>query len=543
MEASSADKLSGKMLDVSIPQLLAVVERAKVGALNAEDHETLTAAIHTLGALAEELKNKSTSILRLKKLLFGASTESTSRVFGKKHFGESSADKKDEKKRVPGHGRRSAAAYTGAQRLPVTHATLHSGDDCPGCLKGKVYPLPEPHKLIRITGMAPLSATIWECERLRCNLCGEVHTAKAPQGVGDKKYDESASSMVGLLKYGAGLPFNRIEKLQEGFGIPLPAATQWELVQAAAGDIKPAYDELIRQAAQGDVLHNDDTTAKILDLTPEQREAAAADDEAEDRTGVFTTGIISQCGDKPIALFFTGPKHAGENLADVLAKRADGLSPPIQMCDALPVNTAGNFESILANCNAHARRNFVDIADNFPEHCRHVIETFREVYRNDASAKKQQLSPQDRLLFHQANSAALMENLLSWMQQQLDEHLVEPNSELGKAFGYMIKHWDKLTLFLRKAGAPLDNNICERALKKAILHRKNSLFFRSLNGAGVGDIFMSLIHTAELHDISPFDYIVALQRNRDALSRDPSQWMPWNYRKTAELVAANAPSD
>ena len=135
-----------------------------------------------------------------------------------------------------------------------------------------------------------------------------------------------------------------------------------------------------------------------------------------------------------------------------------------------------------------------------------------------------------------------MADLQSWAQRQLDEHLVEPNSGLGQAFTYMLKHWDKLTLFLRKAAAPLDNNICERALKKAILHRKNSLFFRSLSGARVADIFMSLIHTAELHDVNPFDYIVTLQRNRHELCRDPSRWMPWNYRNTAESRTTNTPS-
>jgi len=375
-------------------------------------------------------------------------------------------------------------------------------------------------------------------DRLRRNLCGEIYTAKAPKGVGDKKYDETASSMVGLLKYGTGMPFNRIENLQKGFGIPLPAATQWELVLAEANDIKPAYDELIRQAAQGDVLHNDDTTAKILDLTPEQREAAASDNESEDRTGVFTTGIVSKGVGHPIALFFTGPKHAGENLADVLSKRPAGLSPPIQMSDALSCNTKGDFETILANCNSHARRRFVDIVDNFPDECRHVLETFHDVYVNDALAKKQDLTPEQRLEFHQAESGPLMDELKDWMQQQLDEHKVEPNSGLGQAFAYMDNHWSKLTLFLKKPGAPLDNNICERALKKAILHRKNSLFFRSLNGARVGDIFMSLIHTAELHDINPFDYLVALQRHHKAMAQDPARWMPWNYQQAMAALAA-----
>ncbi|MGH7856504.1 MAG: IS66 family transposase [Candidatus Binatia bacterium] len=347
--------------------------------------------------------------------------------------------------------------------------------------------------------------------------------------------------MVGLLKYGAGLPFNRIEKLQQGMGIPLPAATQWELVHDAAGDLAPACEELIRQAAQGDVLYNDDTTMKILKLTGEQRAAAAADQESDGRTGVFTSGIVSTAEGYRIALFFTGVRHAGENLSKVLERRAAELPAPIQMCDALSRNTAEN--TVLANCVAHGRRKFVEVAPNFPDECRRVLETLREVYRNDALAREHKMTPEERLRFHQAQSGPLMEKLEGWMREQIDEHRVEPNSGLGEAIAYMRKHWAKLTLFLRVPGAPLDNNLCERALKKAILHRKGSLFYRTENGARVGDIFMSLIHTAELNGVEPFHYLVTLLRNRDEVADAPAEWMPWNYRNTlARLTAEVGPS-
>ena len=125
-----------------------------------------------------------------------------------------------------------------------------------------------------------------------------------------------------------------------------------------------------------------------------------------------------------------------------------------------------------------------------------------------------------------------MAELEGWMKEQFEECKVEPNSELGKALSYSLKHWPKLTLFLRVAGAPLDNNVCERILKKAILHRKNALFYKTLNGAGVGDIFMSLIHTAELNDVQPFNYLVALLRHPEQIAAAPADWMPWNYSET-----------
>jgi len=100
--------------------------------------------------------------------------------------------------------------------------------------------------------------------------------------------------------------------------------------------------------------------------------------------------------------------------------------------------------------------------------------------------------------------------------------------------------WEKLTLFLKQPGAPIDNNIAERALKKAILNRKNALFYRTVNGAQVGDLFMSLIHTCELNGVNAFDYLTELLRHAEELQRNPSEWMPWNYRDTLARLATPA---
>jgi hypothetical protein len=345
--------------------------------------------------------------------------------------------------------------------------------------------------------------------------------------------------MSALLKYACGLPFNRIEKLQKNLGIPMPAATQWELVSAAAETLKTTLHEMIRQAAQGEVVHNDDTTMKLLAFG---KSPFPEDEQSEGRTGVYTTGIVSRSAEHDIALYFTGRKHAGENLARVLAERAGALPPPIQMCDALSHNTAGEFEAIVANCIAHARRQFVEVAPRFPEQCRYVLEALREVYRNDATARAEQLSPQQRLAVHREHSGPPMRGLLWSLYEQLALRKIEPNSTLGGAVSYMLKHWKKLTLFLEQPGAPLDNNLCERALKKAILHRKNSLFYKTENGAAVGDLYMSLTHTAELNGVDPFDYLVQLQRHAPAATANPANWMPWNYRDTlAAIVTSTEP--
>jgi len=242
--------------DIAAEELNGIIEHAKDRKLSEEEHSKLKAAIDTLGFLTQEIEGKNASIARLRKYLFGASTEKTSELLkgitGVESVGVDQIQSAQDanagtpastpapKPNRKGHGRNGADSYTGAKRITVKHETLGVASPCTECLKGKVYPLKQPGVLVRVTGMAPLAATRHELDRLRCNACGEVFTANAPPGVGEAKYDEGAASMVALLKYGAGMPFNRLEKMQKGFGIPLPSSTQWELVAAASEKIAPA---------------------------------------------------------------------------------------------------------------------------------------------------------------------------------------------------------------------------------------------------------------------------------------------------------------
>ena len=535
-----------EVIEVNFEELQGLLERTRQGPLGAEDSQKLQAAVDALKYLIELIGEKDTTISRLRALLIKPSTEKTNKVLEQAGLkpspqGRNSAARGDPKGNggpKPGHGRHGAEAYRGAERIRIAHASLKPGGCCPHCLKGKVYEQKEPALRIRVVGQAPVAATIYELERLRCNLCGDIFEAEVPPGVGEKKYDESAAAMIGLLKYGSGVPFYRLAGLEENLGIPLPASTQWDMVEEVAKGIRPAFDELIRQGAQGEVFCNDDTSMKILALaraSPPQTGMPEEALETHERTGLFTSGIVSTRQGQRIALFFTGQRHGGENLAQVLAHRAAELPPPIQVCDALSRNVPKlpeKLQTILGNCNAHARRRFVDVVANFPEECRYVLETFAEVYKYDAQAEEPGLSPEERLRFHQAHSQPVMDKLHVWLQAQFDERKVEPNSGLGIAIRYVLRHWHPLTLFLRQPGAPLDSNIVERALKKAILHRKNSQFYKTQNGAEVGDLFMSLIHTCELNGANPFHYLIELQKHPAELVKNPAAWMPWNYQET-----------
>src|SRR5579863_10081674 len=357
-------KKARRRIDVNLEELDRVLDGAREAPLSESDHGKLKDALHALAEMLVQPRN----------------TEKTSAVVGTQEGSQAGTQPDNKTPPPPGHGRKGAEAFSGAGKVDIKHQNLTHGDRCPECGKGNVYGQKEPKALVRIMGQAPLAATVYSLERLRCGACGQVFTAQEPEGVGPEKYDETAGAMIAQLKYGSGVPFYRLEKLEQQLGIPLPAATQWEIVEEVAELVKPARDELIRQAAQGEVIHSDDTSMRVIKLEREP---------GEKRTGVFTSGIVATAQGWKIALYFTGRQHAGENLADVLKQRSKDLSPVIQMCDALSRNVPKlprGVEILVANCLAHGRRQFVEVVQNFPEECRHALEMLGEVYRYDAEA-------------------------------------------------------------------------------------------------------------------------------------------------------------
>jgi transposase len=483
--------------------------------------------LNTLLWIMEVLADHKASLGRLRRMLFGPKTEKAGKLLPKKQPATKPDPASGKKKgKRPGHGRRKAGEYTGAKRIPVPHPALKAGSLCDKCKKGKLY-LKGPVRLIRVVAQPMFQGLMWELERLRCALCGAIFTAPAPPQALLGKYDPSVGLMLAIERYGAGKPMYRIEKWQQYFGVPLPASTQWELIKEASATPAIVYRKLMELGAQGTLIHNDDTPMRVKSLGLE----IAAQEEGG-RTGVFTTSLLSHTGSHRIGLFMTGRRHAGENLDLLLQRRDPALEEPLQMCDALARNLPKQGQTLECNCLAHGRRQFVDQIENFPEECSRVIGAIGEVYHREAQIQEAKLPAQERLLRHQEQSGPVMEDLKQWMDEQIDQKKVEPNSGLGQAIGYLRNHWEALTQFLRIPGAPLDNNVCERALKMAILHRKNSLSYKTLGGAEVGDIFMSLIHTCQLNGANPFDYLSALQQHARRVEEEPALWTPWIYRDT-----------
>ena len=444
----------------------------------------------------------------------------------------SKTDAKTDKPPTP--GRLGADDYPGAEVHRCALEPFAPGDLCPDCRRGRLYAMP-PLVRLRFTGQPLASVTRYEVERLRCASCGELFVAHLPPEAGSERYDVSLKVMLAVSHYFLGLPFKRIEVLQQALGLPLPDATQWELVETVADGGYPVFEYLKFLGAQQPLVYQDDTGARLLSLIK-----ANQTDPPPARKTMYTT-VLRFDGKYTICLYFTGRQHAGENLDDILALRDAALPPMLWMSDALAANTPKRHPERVVDlkCLTHGRRQFIEIAEYFPSECARVIEAIATIYHHDTYCQENELTAEQRLAYHQTRSAPVMTALKTWMEQQLDDHQVEPNSRLGGAFAYLLKHWVALTRFLHLPGAPLDNNLAEQALKLIVRYRNNSLFYRNEHGAYVGDVLISLIETCRLNGVNPIDYLSALLHHRSALFADPAAWLPWTYQQT---LAAHAQS-
>lgn len=510
----------------------ALIGRVRQGELRPEDQVLLERLLRLLLELVRVMEAKNVTISRLKRWLFGPGSDRRSEPGVDQPpagpaGGEKESPGRSGKPKVKGHGRLKAESYVGAERIECRHAELEAGGKCPGkgC-RGKLYRLSEAAGFIRLTGQPLVGATRYDQEVLRCGSCQMRYVAPLPAGVAAEKYDVTADAALVLAKYGAGLPFHRLARMQAGFGIPLPESVQWERVEALAQVALPVYLELEREAARAGVLYQDDTGVRIL--KPEVKEG---------RTGQQTTGLVAEVGDQQVALYRSGADHAGENASRLLKNRPAGLEPLIRMGDALAANRSPHVENVVeGSCLAHARRQFVEIERYFPKECVVVLDAIDQVYEFDRRTKA--MTPPARLAFHQEHSQPVVEALQKWMAEQFSTHQVEPNGSLGKALSYLQRNWEELTQWLRVAGVPLDNNPAERALKRPILQRKNAYFYRTSHGAAIADLWMSLLETCRLNGVPEFSYLVALGRAGRAVRAAPRDWLPWVWAERQRAAAA-----
>lgn len=480
------------------------------------------------------LQNKKLSLLNWLRRVFGMKTEKKS---------ESKSTRKNTHTTTTGkQGRNGRNDYPGAKKVHVEHPDLKAGNDCPECHKGKLHE-DEPGVDYSWEGNAPLIVTVYLLQRLLCNNCKTSFTAPSPVADSAKTVDDSqdkekvtrcnrnakANSVVACLHYMFGIPFYRLAKIQGSMGMGIPASTQYLMVRKVYEVAIYIYLEMMRQAANQQIILADDTWIKILDWMAGKGPPNKTDGKSLKQAKTST--IVAKSGDGlDIVLYLTDEFEAGHHVDLILEKRSSESGVPIYKCDGLSGNKLNGSQMVIATfCLDHARRKFIDIESAFPKESHYVVEELKLVYKADKEAKELGLNDVERMKYHQKHSTEPMKRLGEWMQDQIKSKKAEANGPLATAINYSLKRWSELNEFLTTPGVPLSNAECERAIKSIITYRKNSLFYKNEKGAHVGAVLQSLMSTCEKNGINCFEYLAWIQENKSKVMERPEEYLPWCF--------------
>lgn len=475
--------------------------------------------------------------MRLLRQLFGLKTEKRK---SKKPAKPAEEKPKSEKTGHSG-GRQGRDDYLGAKKVCIDHPDHQAGDSCPECHHGKLAES-EPGVRYDWQGVAPITLTIYLLQRLVCNSCKTYFTAPSPVEESADKVDAtdspeppgrvdanaSANTMVALLRFWFGVAHYRLAKLQVALGIGLPESTQYRMLVQVYLAAQPIYEEMIDQAMSGARISGDDTWIKILDWMA-GKGPPSKNGETNLKSAKTSTFISESDGRPAIVLYVTDQNSLGSTFSKLLERRTTASGTIIYTCDALAANKVG-YEGdtiILTHCLDHARRKFIELENDFPEECQKVIGLMGLAYKNDQDARDRKMSRAKRRDYHNKESLPAMIEIKRFLENELESGRIEENSPLGSAAKYYLKHVSELTEFCHTPGAPISNIEAERMIKKAIVHRKNSLFFKTLQGAKRGDVILSILATCEKSGTNPIEYLTFLQVNASRVRANPELFLPW----------------
>ena len=457
------------------------------------------------------------------------------------------------KKKAKGHGRNGASAFVNAKHVVHALASGLLGALCTACGLGRLTRYRE-KVVIRVVGQPLFAAQVHHLEQVRCRNCGRIARAKAPsevlEGLGTSyiTYDWSACAMLIVMHYFAATPFKRLESLHNGWGIPMPDANQWNLVDQADDLLLPLYRAMELHGVQkASTLRIDDTGSMVVQLARQIRAEVAAleligESTKSVRTGINATGVYLETADGVVVLYFTGRHHAGEMLERLLKHRTTVPGSPklVKVTDGASKNFghAHGAQLIEATCNAHAFLKFHDIKEKYPSEYALAGEVYKRVFDNDDEAKALKLNPADRLQHHQTHSKPLMEKLKAMCEEKLRNKRVEPNSALWEPLAFIVNQWSRLTRFYEEPGVPLDTNLVEQKLIIPVRYLMASFNYQTETGAEVGDRMMSLVATAHAHGVEPVQYLTHCLRHHETLAKTPADFLPWVYDRGRQAASA-----
>jgi transposase len=449
-----------------------------------------------------------------------------------------------------GHGRNGANAFRNATKVFHALAAGIIGGICILCGVGRVFPYRD-KVIIRVVGQSLFAAFRHHFEQGRCRLCGAIFTAEGIQlvvreGIGTSyiTYDWSACAILIVMHYFAGAPFKRLEALHQGWGVPMPDANQWRVVDECDDLLAPLSRALEKHAIQHAItLIFDDTGSMIIEIRRQiQKEIQVLELLGEStkhvRTGINASCIRIETEAAKIVLFYTGRHHAAEMVDRLLEHRRASAEKLVAVSDAASKNFSHGHADELeqAVCNAHCYLKFRAVKNQFPAEHAVAGEVYQDVFANDDKTEALGLDPHARMLYHREHSKPHMVRLWQMCKDKVDGKLVEPNSPLWEPVSFVINQWPRLTRFYEVPGVPLDSNLVEQALIIPVRYLAGSFAYQTQTGADVGDRHMSLIATANVNGVEPVAYLTECLRNHEDLAKRSEYYLPWVYRDRLEQL-------
>lgn len=429
-------------------------------------------------------------------------------------------------------GKAGVDDYPDAKTCQHYHEYLKPGDVCPDCGKGKLYQ-DRPRMQILFTGSPCISPVKHILNDLRCGLCKAIFPAKASEdaatdGLGkEDRYGYSAIAMIAIMKYFSDLPLHRNQRLHGLHAINLPATSQFDQIEKLANALQPIDKTSAQRAAYAQLYMADDASGRILSKSGEFKTDRTSGKQVY-RDGCHSSVVIAFDGQgRPLVRIRTDIIHAGEWLDEILKARPAELQSPMIMWDRSSANSVTVCEYIDLGCNQHARQNFKEQEQNHPKLIRPILDQYQNIFRNDALTID--MSPSERLEYHKQYSQPLFDSIINTCHQVLQERLLLPNSDLAQPFQYMVKHEKALRGFLEYESAPVSNNLTERTIIYLVLLRKNVHFFKTVAGARVADVILSVGLSAFYLGVNLFHYFRLVLAHQEDVRKNPENWLPWTF--------------
>jgi transposase len=350
-----------------------------------------------------------------------------------------------------------------------------------------------------------------------CPCCdGYIKVAEKPKQIIEKSIaSPGLVAHVVTQKFVDGMPLYRQSESLKRQNIFLDRTNLANWTIKYGCDMQPLINLMLERIRQQNVLHIDETTVQVL-CEPGRS--------AQSKSYMWVMASFNQ---QPATVFYYAPSRSSEIAQQLLAD-----SQAAFMADGYPGYNALEQTHKRLGCWAHARRKFIEAQKLQPKgkvgKADQALSYIQKLYAIERNIKDHPIDEKYRI--RQLESKPIIDKIQEWMQKSLAQ--ISHQSEIGKALNYLNNQWPSLVRYLDNGEYPIDNNLIENAIRPFAIGRKNWLFAQSQAGARASANLYSLIETAKLNKLNPYEYLrkVFTEIPSAQSLEDIEALLPWNIK-------------